>query len=158
MRDIPGRGGEIPAAAAARDRWYGSFRSQRVWGSFSASASSSSFDISSAPPQTRSLSSPLISPLIWLYNLFGRGFLSPFRMMCRGFILSEHCKPCPFLSTSPFAKFMASYQSGAAGKLRYAVENEKNAGIRASGGRLRDGTAHLGKFEMGPGTAAVMRI
>ena len=34
--------------------------------------------------------------LIKLYNLFRHGLLSPFRMVCRNFILPEICKPCLF--------------------------------------------------------------
>ena len=32
-----------------------------------------------------------------LYYLFRHGLLSPFRMVCRDFILPEICKPCLFL-------------------------------------------------------------
>ena len=35
--------------------------------------------------------------LVKLYNLFRHGLLSPFRMVCRNFILPEFCKPCLFL-------------------------------------------------------------
>ena len=31
------------------------------------------------------------------YNIFGHGMLSLFRMVCRGFILPEICKPCLFI-------------------------------------------------------------
>ena len=36
--------------------------------------------------------------IVQLYTLFGYGLLSPFRMMCRNFILSEICQPCLLLS------------------------------------------------------------
>ena len=36
--------------------------------------------------------------------------LSPFRMVCRDFILPEFCKPCLFLSTFQFAKLIVPYQ------------------------------------------------
>ena len=35
--------------------------------------------------------------------------LSPFRMVCRDFILPEICKPCPFLSSFQFAKLILPY-------------------------------------------------
>ena len=34
--------------------------------------------------------------LVQLYNLLGHGLQSPFRMVCRNFILPEFCKPCLF--------------------------------------------------------------
>ena len=37
--------------------------------------------------------------------------LSPFRMVCRNFILPEICKPCLFLSTFQFAKFILPYHA-----------------------------------------------
>ena len=36
--------------------------------------------------------------------------LSPFRMVCRDFILPEFCKPCLFLSTFQFAKLILPYR------------------------------------------------
>ena len=45
---------------------------------------------------------PLDYFLVQLYNLFGHGLLSPFRMVCRDFILPEGCKPCLFI----FAKLI----------------------------------------------------
>ncbi|MCQ5045919.1 hypothetical protein, partial [Dysosmobacter welbionis] len=50
---------------------------------------------------------PLDYFLVQLYNLFGHGLLSPFRMVCRDFILPEGCKPCLFI----FAKLILPYQS-----------------------------------------------
>ena len=47
--------------------------------------------------------------LVQLYNLFGHGLLSPFRMVCRDFILPEICKPCLLLSTFQFAKLILPY-------------------------------------------------
>ena len=44
-----------------------------------------------------------------LYNLLGHGLLSPFRMVCRNFILPEFCKPCLFLSSFQFAKLIVPY-------------------------------------------------
>ena len=41
-----------------------------------------------------------------LSNLFGHGLQTPFRMVCRNFILPEFCKPCLFLSSIQFAKFI----------------------------------------------------
>ena len=43
--------------------------------------------------------------LVQLYNLFGHGLLSPFRMVCRDFILPEGSKPCLFI----FAKLILPY-------------------------------------------------
>ena len=48
--------------------------------------------------------------LVQLYNLFGHGLLSPFRMVCRDFILPEGSKPCLFI----FAKLILPYRSGVA--------------------------------------------
>src|SRR5699024_1482476 len=48
--------------------------------------------------------------LVKLYNLFGHGLLSPFRMVCRDFILPEGCKPCLFLTTFQFAKLIVPYR------------------------------------------------
>ena len=36
--------------------------------------------------------------------------LSPFRMVCRDFILPEFCKPCLFLSSFQFAKIIVPYR------------------------------------------------
>src|SRR5699024_7368873 len=47
--------------------------------------------------------------LVKMYNLFGHGLLSPFRMVCRDFILPEGCKPCLFLTTFQFAKLIVPY-------------------------------------------------
>ena len=44
-----------------------------------------------------------------LYNLLRYGLLSPFRMVCRNFILPEFCKPCLFLATFLFAKNIIPY-------------------------------------------------
>ncbi|MCQ5045955.1 hypothetical protein, partial [Dysosmobacter welbionis] len=48
---------------------------------------------------------PLDYFLVQLYNLFGHGLLSPFRMVCRDFILPEGSKPCLFI----FAKLILPY-------------------------------------------------
>ena len=40
------------------------------------------------------------------------GLLSPFRMVCRDFILPEGCKPCLFLSAFHFAKLIVPYPIG----------------------------------------------
>ena len=37
------------------------------------------------------------------------GLQTPFRMVCRDFILSEICKPCLFLSSFQFAKLILPY-------------------------------------------------
>ena len=49
--------------------------------------------------------------LIKLYNLFRYGLLSPFRMVCRDFILPETCKPCLVLSFFQFAKIIVPYRA-----------------------------------------------
>ena len=45
--------------------------------------------------------------LVQLYNFLRHGLLSPFRMVCRNFILPEICKPCPFFP--PFILRNLSY-------------------------------------------------
>ena len=45
--------------------------------------------------------------LVQLYNFLGHGLLSPFRMVCRNFILPEVCKPCLFLFQ--FAQLIVPY-------------------------------------------------
>ena len=52
---------------------------------------------------------PLDYFFVQLYNLLGHGLPSPFRMVCRDFILPECCKPCPFLSSFQFAKIIVPY-------------------------------------------------
>ena len=47
--------------------------------------------------------------LVQLYNFLGDGLLSPFRMVCRNFILPEACKPCLFLSFIQFAQLIVPY-------------------------------------------------
>ena len=60
--------------------------------------------------------------------------LSPFRMVCRNFILPEICKPCLFLSTFQFAKFILPYPALRKSKSfipelsLVAVEDEKIVG------------------------------
>ena len=46
--------------------------------------------------------------LVQLYNLFGHGLQTPFRMVCANFILPDACKPCFFLSSIQFAQFILS--------------------------------------------------
>jgi len=50
--------------------------------------------------------------------------LSPFRMVCRDFILPEFCKPCLFLSSFQFAKIIVPYPA-AEKKLIAAQHREK---------------------------------
>ena len=47
--------------------------------------------------------------LVQLYNLLGYGLQTPFRMVCRDFILPEFCKPCLFLYLSQFAQLILPY-------------------------------------------------
>src|SRR5699024_11637177 len=59
---------------------------------------------------------PLDYFLVQLYNLFGHGLLSPFRMVCRDFILPYGSLPCLFI----FAKLILPYP-----KIRKTSENKK---------------------------------
>src|SRR5574344_3006721 len=63
-----------------------------------------------APDQFLDL--PLDNFLVKLYNFLGHGLLSPFRMVCRDFILPEICKPCPFSFFFQFAQFILPYLLG----------------------------------------------
>ena len=57
----------------------------------------------------RSLDLPPDYLLVQLYNLFGHGLQTPFRMVCANFILPDACKPCLFLSSIQFAQFILPY-------------------------------------------------
>ncbi len=71
----------------------------------------SSFLLSTKPGRAQFLELPLDYFFVQLYNLLGHGLPSPFRMVCRDFILPELCKPCLFLSSFQFAKIIVPYQS-----------------------------------------------
>ena len=48
----------------------------------------------------------LFQQLVQLYNFLGHGLQTPFRTMCRDFILPEICKPCLFLFSIPFCNLL----------------------------------------------------
>ena len=60
----------------------------------------------SLPVKTSGFDLTLDYFFVKLYNLLGHGLLSPFRMVCRNFILPEICKPCLFI----FAKLIVPYR------------------------------------------------
>ena len=57
----------------------------------------------------RSLDLPPDYFLVQLYNLFGHGLQTLFRMVCANFILPDTCKSCLFLFSIQFAQFILPY-------------------------------------------------
>ena len=108
--NVPGSGGEVAAVVAAsvplarpitlvpgRLRQLLCLGLQQLVEGFLYAASNQFFDLT------------LDYFLVELYNLFGHGLLSPFRMVCSDFILPEGCIPCLFLSAFHFAKLILPY-------------------------------------------------
>ena len=59
--------------------------------------------------------------LVQLYNLFGYGLQTPFRMVCANFILPDACKPCLFLSSIQFAQFILPYPPNPATMVEFSA-------------------------------------
>ena len=68
---------------------------------------------------------PLDYFLVKLYNLFRHGLLSPFRMVCRDFILPEICKPCLFLFAKPILPNLGMVVSSISRKIKHIKAVDK---------------------------------